>query len=253
MVGVLGTMDRGEDVVTGLEPEALASVARTRDRFVCEQGLGHDVADEGHALGEDALALQVLARLARRCEQQRCELVRDQAVYLFGHGHVEGAQARLQMDDGDAELGRRKSACERGVHVADDHDAVRRLLFEEFFEPDHRGAGLNRMRARAHPEMPARLRYGEVLEEDVGHHVVVMLTGVYQIRLVTRLGECRHERAHLDEVRPGADDDYEPHHVPSPKISSSKAWASFNEYLRTSSHSYGTSMTGSGSCSASSK
>ena len=54
----------------------------------------------------DALAAQVLVRVRARREQEVGERVGDEPIDLLGHRAVEGAEARLDVGDADAELRR---------------------------------------------------------------------------------------------------------------------------------------------------
>jgi hypothetical protein len=57
----------------------------------------------------------------------------------------------------------------------------------------------------ADAEVVVGLRYGELLEEDLRHAVVIVLAGVDEDLLVN-LAELPRDRSALDELRPGADD-----------------------------------------------
>jgi hypothetical protein len=115
------------------------------------------------------------------------------------------------VDHRDVELGRGERTGERGVHVAHHDERVGPLGSEQLLEAHHRRARLDRVRARAHLEVPARLGDGEIAEEDVGHDGVVVLAGVDEVGLVARLAQRGDERADLDEVGAGTNDGDQAH------------------------------------------
>ena len=175
--------------------------ARLDARQVAQHAFSHHVAHEVDALGVHALAEQVRVRAGYRREQHRRQLVGHQAVDLLGHRHVARAQPRLQVHHRHADLGGRKRAGERGVHVAHNQQRVRSLSLKQLLERHHRRAGLYRVRAAAHPERPRGRRNLEILEEDVRHERVVVLPGVRKARIDAGRRKRRHQRPHLDEVR----------------------------------------------------
>ena len=62
------------------------------------------------------------------------------------------------------------------------------------------------MRARSDGQIDVRLRHVELLEEDVRHLCVIVLSGVDQsLAEVRSRPECAHDRRSLHEIRTSAD------------------------------------------------
>ena len=131
-------------------------------------------------LGGDTLSEQVGIRVARRGEEQVGELVGDQAIDLFGHGAVARAQPGLDVRDRHLELGAHEGTRQGRVDVADDEHPRWPPLLHDALEGDHRARRLLGVRAAADAEEDVGLRQLQVLEEDLGHLVVVVLPGVHE-------------------------------------------------------------------------
>ena len=83
-----------------------------REVAVVERRIEHDVAHLVHAR-RNPLADEIGDGSVRRAEQEGREAVCDDAVDLFRHSHVEGAQARLDVCDRDVQFGSGERSCER--------------------------------------------------------------------------------------------------------------------------------------------
>ena len=108
-----------------------------------------------------------------------------------------------------AGLRRGQCARERRVDVPGDDDEIDLALAEDALDADERLCGLLGVGSRADAEELVRLREAELGEEDVRHHVVVVLAGVDEHEL-ERGVQARQRAVHgrrLHEVRPGADDE----------------------------------------------
>ena len=92
------------------------------------------------------------------------------------------------MCDRDVELDGRERARERRVDVARDDHEVGLLRFDHGGDARERTRCLLRMAARADPEEDVRLGHPELAEEDVGHLLVVVLSGVDEDEPVVRCG-----------------------------------------------------------------
>ena len=106
------------------------------------------------------------------------------------------------MHDGDPELGaNHRTGCRR-IDVADDDDPVGAMFHADFFVGDHDIAGLLGMRATANTEVEIRGRNAKILQDRIGHVLVVMLPGVDQdgFRPVGRF-ERMVERGYFHEIR----------------------------------------------------
>jgi len=141
------------------------------------------------------------------------ELVGDDPIDLLGHRAVEGAQARLQVRDRDTELDRHERRCQRGVDVARHEHEIRTLGLQYGLYPFHHPRGLHGMAGRAHAEHVLGRRHIELLEEDVGHQTVVVLTGVYEhmARVRPAVAQLGYDRRHLHKIRASANHIGDPH------------------------------------------
>ena len=168
---------------------------------------------------------EVVPRLGRVDEQELRDLVGQKAVQLLGHGAVEATKPRLDVADRDAALGRREGGGERRVHVSGDEDDVRLDLQQQRFETRDNTRRLLSVRPRADAEKVIGLADAEVLEEDLGHLSVVVLSGVneHQVEGVGMAAELGHDRGHLHEVRPSAYDRENRSSFPHAMVSSRRA------------------------------
>ena len=171
-----------------------------------DKRVDHHVADEADPVGVHALATQVLITVPRRREEQVGDAVGQHTVDLLRHGAVEGAEPRLDVGDADAALHGHERRGEGGVDVADDDDPVRLRLGQHRLEPRHDLRGLHGVGPGAHLEVHVRGGQSELLEEDPGHLLVVVLTGVDEDLLEAAPGLHRLvDGGDLHEVGPGSD------------------------------------------------
>ncbi len=127
-----------------------------------------------------ALGEQVLPRLGRMYEEQLGDRVGHDAVDLLGHRAVEGAQTGLDVGDRQAELDRDQRGRQRGVDIAGDEHDVGTLREQHWLQALHDAGGLLRVRARSDAQTVVGLSDAELLEEDLRHRGVVVLTCVNQ-------------------------------------------------------------------------
>lgn len=199
VVDIARAVQRGDDVVA-LDADLLTHGVGVEAGLVLEQGVDHRVADEVDLVGVGALVAQVADRVGARREEQVRELVGDEAVDLLGHRHVEGAQAGLDVGEGDAELARHEGSGHGGVDVAVDDDEVGAALGEELLEGDHHLGRLGAVRAGTDTEIDVGLGDAQLAEEDVRHLVVVVLAGVHEQLLDVVSGQGLEDRGGLGEV-----------------------------------------------------
>ncbi len=109
-------------------------------------------------------------------EEARQRISRDDPVDLLAHRAVEGAQARLQVGDRDAQLDRPL----RRVDVAGDDHEIGTLLFQHRLDALRHQRRLNRVAGRANAEHVVGGGNAQLFEEHVRHQPVVVLTGVDQ-------------------------------------------------------------------------
>jgi hypothetical protein len=198
-----GTVQRDQQVVARLDAQARCGRSSAKPRLDGHEAVDHRVAHEVHALVLDPLAAQVLDRLVAVQEQHVRELVGDDPVDLLGHAAVEAPEPRLEVGDRQAHLGRDERHRQRRVHVARNDDQVGPLLLEDRLDPLHHARRLNGVTPGSDAEHVVRRGDAELLEEDVRHHPVVVLTGVDEEMLSVRkaLAELCDYRRRLDEVR----------------------------------------------------
>ena len=116
------------------------------------------------------------------------------------------------MPDAPAELRRHQRRGESGVHVAVHQHQVGAELGQDRLEPLHHGRRLLGVRARAHPEVVVGRGNPQVLEEEVRHVRVVVLTGVHDDVLeVATLGQLAIDRRELHEIGARPDDGEDAH------------------------------------------
>jgi hypothetical protein len=134
---------------------------------------------------------------------------------MTGTAPRPAAPAELVLQD---ELGHHDGAGDRRVHVADHQHRLGLLVLEDGLEAADDLGGLQGVRRRADVEREVGTRDVQVVEEDAGQLVVVVLAGMDQPRLPEGLaGEGAHERRDLDEVgpRPGDAQDLHRHDAAS--------------------------------------
>ena len=81
---------------------------------------------------------------------------------------------------------------------------VRRFFLKHRFDGAQHGSGLRSVSSASDTEVVVGQRDSQLLEEDIGHFGVVVLTGVNQDLLVPG-AECEAERRRLYELRAGTD------------------------------------------------
>ena len=164
----------------------------------------------------DAFTLEVAERFLRSDVELVADRVGQDPVDLFGHGAVPAAEARLEVCDRDAELHRGQGGGEGRVDVAGHDHQVGPVVDQERLEALHHPGGLLGVGAGPDLEHVVRLGDPELLEEDLRHHPVVMLSRVDD-RLVgfgQPFTQSRDQRGHLYEIRPGAEHVHDSHCEP---------------------------------------
>ena len=140
----IGGPVEGEEGVGGgyalaAEPELVEDLGLFGPLDELHQAVDHDIAHEVDLFRGDALVLEVCVGLFAGGEEEVRDLVCEQAVYLLGHGAVEGAEAGLDVGHRDVELGGIEGAGYGGVHVPHDDDEVGALFEQDLFELEHDG------------------------------------------------------------------------------------------------------------------
>ena len=126
-----GAVRRREHVLAGAHAGLLQRpVVGGGARREHARDVDHDVTDDLDG-ARHRLAREVARRDLRRREQQRAQMVGDDAVDLLGHRAIEGAHPRLDVGDRNLRLGRREGAGEGRVRVAVDEHRVGRLVAQQ--------------------------------------------------------------------------------------------------------------------------
>ncbi len=173
-----GPVQGDEEVGPGLDAEPVRGVALPKAVLERDQGVDHRVADELHPLLPHPLGGEVLDRLLGVEEQMLREMVGDDPVDLLGHRAVEAAQAGFDVADRDPALRGAEGRRQRRVDVAGDEDQIGTLGLEHRVERLDHPRGLLTVAAGADTEQVVGVRDAELVEEDAGHHPVVVLAGV---------------------------------------------------------------------------
>ena len=201
-VPVLATVSRDDDIRPAAVEHARNRVVRERDveRRGVAESVDAGVAGDEHALVGDALAHQVLLVQHRRGEVERRDAPDQLAVQLLGERceRAPGAEAGLDMADGDAQIEGRQGGRRRRRRVAVDEHPGREPSLAYLIAARHPLAG--------RPEAVA----AEAVE--VGHHgrheLVERQTGVAHAEVVIGLDRAELEdRRHQIGVLAGRHDD----------------------------------------------
>ena len=115
------------------------------------------------------------------------------------------------MSHSDEQLRGHQRCGHRRVHIPVDEHDIGPQLHEQRLEPNHHLSGLNTVRSR--PDAQARVgwRQFQLLKENVGHQLVVVLARMNQ-RLPCLADQRAVHGRDLHEVRPRADDMDDVHH-----------------------------------------
>ena len=209
-VHVAGAVRREHQIGARREPARLEDRrALLGDVAKGERDVGHDVADQVRLAG-GGLAAQVLHRGRSRAQQEVARVIGQHAVELLWHRAVERAHAGLDVPDRDAVLGSGERTGERGVRVAVDERQVRLELGQYRLQREQHARGLLGVRARADAQLTIRRGHAELVEEDLGELVVIVLARVHDQLLVLLAQQPRH-RGGLYELRAVANDRKDSH------------------------------------------
>lgn len=227
-VGVLlhHAADGAEHAVHGLA-QVLAAVRRDEDEAGAlrplELGVGVALA-HGGAQGVDAgvagdpdpglglaLAEKVLLAGLRGCEVVLAHDIDGLAVELLRPGAVDvvRAQARLDVAHGDLQVEARERRGEAGRGVAVDQDDVGPLPLEDGLELDqHVARHVEQRLARLHDRQVVVGSHAEDAQHLVEHLAVLAGHCHDGLELIPARLQLVYERAHLDCLRAGAEDEH---------------------------------------------
>lgn len=232
-VGVLlhHAADGAEHAVHGLA-QVLAAVCRDEDEAGAlrplELGMGVALA-HGGAQGVDAgvagdpdlrlrlaLAEQVLLAGLRGGEVILAHDVDGLAVELLGPGAVDvvRAQARLDVAHGDLKVEAGERCGEAGRGVAVDQDDVGPLVLEDGLELEqHVARNVEQRLAGLHDRQVVVWSHAEDAQHLVEHLAVLTGDRHNRVELVGARPQLVHERAHLNGLRTGAEDEHNFFHI----------------------------------------
>lgn len=206
---VLAAMRRDEDEAGALSPIELGvGVALAHGSAQCvDAGVAGDP-DPGLEL---ALAEQVLLARLRGREVVLAHDVDRLAVELLRPGAVDvvRAQAGLHMPHGDLQVETRERRGEAGRGVAVDQDHVGRLALEDGLElKQHVARHVEQRLARLHDRQVVVGSHTEGAQNLVEHLSVLAGHSHDGLELIRTRLELVDERAHLDCLRAGAEDEH---------------------------------------------
>lgn len=206
---VLAAMRRDEDEAGALSPIELGvGVALAHGSAQCvDAGVAGDP-DPGLEL---ALAEQVLLARLRRGEVVLAHDVDRLAVELLRPGAVDvvRAQAGLHMPHGDLQVETRERRGEAGRGVAVDQDHVGRLVLEDGLElKQHVARHVEQRLARLHDRQVVVGSHVEDVQHLVEHFAVLARHGHDGLELIPARLQLVDERAHLDGLRTGPEDEH---------------------------------------------
>lgn len=206
---VLAAMRRDEDEAGALSPiELEVGVALAHGSAQCvDAGVAGDP-DPGLEL---ALAEQVLLARLRGREVVLAHDVDRLAVELLRPGAVDvvRAQAGLHMPHGDLQVETRERCGEAGRGVAVDQDHVGRLVLEDGLElKQHVARHVEQRLARLHDRQVVVGSHIEDAQNLVQHLAVLAGHSHDGLELIRTRLELVDERAHLDCLRAGAEDEH---------------------------------------------
>lgn len=234
-VGVLlhHAADGAEHAVHGLS-QVLAAVRRDEDEAGAlgpvELGVGVALA-HGGAQGVDAgvagdpdlgrglaLAEQVLLARLRGGEVILAHDIDRLAVELLRPGAVDvvGSQTSLDVPHGDLQVEARERSGEAGRGVAVDQDDVGPLVLEDGLELEqHVARHVEQRLARLHDRQVVVGSHVEDAQHLVEHFAVLARHGHDGLELIPARLQLVDERAHLDRLRAGAEDEHDFFHYRS--------------------------------------
>lgn len=206
---VLAAVRRDEDEAGALGPlELRVGVAPAHGGA---QGVDAGVAGDPNLGFGLALVEQVLLARLRRGEIVLAHDVDGLAVELLRPGAVDvvRAQAGLDVPHGDLQVEARERRGEAGRGVAVDQDHVGPLVLEDGLELEQNvGRNVEQRLARLHDRQVVVGRHVEDAQHLVEHLAVLAGHGHHSLELIRARLQLVDERAHLDCLRAGTEDEH---------------------------------------------
>ena len=135
-------------------------------------------------------------------------MISDDAIVLLGHLAEKTPEPGFDVDNGDVELARRQGPGQCGIGIAIHNYVVGFSLYYLLFDFYQHRSGHISVRAGAHIKIHYGLWDIHTSEKNLGHVVIVMLTGMDDIfgnaggKLIPNQSA---DYGGLDELRPGTD------------------------------------------------
>ena len=140
-------------------------------------------------------------------KQDVADPIRQDAVDLFGHLHIEAAQTRFYVRYRNVQFDRCQCPSQGGIGIAVHQYAIGPLLQQHLFDLDQHAPGHVAMAATMNIKLVVRARNGQLVEKDIAHIGVKVLAGVHD-DFLQAVGLCNRfgDNAGLDELGTGAND-----------------------------------------------
>src|SRR5215469_12857266 len=160
----------------------------------------------------DPFASQLLYCRLGRTKQQRRKMVGNNAVDLLRHAAVETAQPSLHVRHRNVQLDRCQCAGEGRIGIAVNTHAIRPVGHQDILDFFQHSRRLRSLASRSHAQAVIRTWQWKLLEENVSHPEVIVLSGIQQqmlylfrVRSSLVIARCRgaHHR-HLYELGPNS-------------------------------------------------
>ena len=202
-----------------LRPSGVGSVAQQR--------IDHDVPHEEDLLRSHALASEMIVRFQAGGEAEIGDRVGEDAIDLLGHEAVAAAQARLDVGDGDRQLGGGQRARQGRIHVAHHHQQIGPLGEQHRLHRQQHPRGLLGMRTGPDAEVDVGRTDLQVREERIRERRIVVLAGVDQPDVDRRARralalERAQDRRDLHEIGARSHHAHDSHRAPTSDPSSSR-------------------------------
>ena len=138
-------------------------------------------------------------------------MIRQYPVDFLRHSPIETTQPGFDVGDRELELGRRQRGGDGGIGIAENDHPRRALGHQDLLNLVQHGTRLAPMGSGADLEIAIRPGDIEFTKEDLGHLVIIMLTGMNDVFLNAGRPQGATHRPRLDELRACTDDSEDLH------------------------------------------
>lgn len=147
IVDIRGAVQRQQAIGPVGNTEFLEGTESLEFGLLFDECVDHDVSDQEHAIFGDAFTMQVFDARDFGAKEHGRDGIGDDAIDLFGHGAVVGAQAGFDVDHGDMKLGCNETARNGAVDITDHKHRIRFVLEDDRLKSDHDRGSLGSMAA----------------------------------------------------------------------------------------------------------